>query len=161
MPQGLVKPANSILVAGVPIIVEYEIGANATAAQMIAGRLVIFDNLDYSVKEAGDEADDVVGVLMEQPDELEATAYEVADQAKVIVGPMGVIVKLLLITGENVTRGANLVAAANGKVKALAVGTMGSQGSPIGRAMESVDASAADAEIMVRLNLEAEPLAQA
>ena len=44
MPQGVVKPANQIIAAGDPLVIEGEVGANATAAKMIPGRIVIFDS---------------------------------------------------------------------------------------------------------------------
>ena len=36
LPQGVVKPSNQIVAYGDPLLVEMEIGANATAAQMVA-----------------------------------------------------------------------------------------------------------------------------
>jgi len=156
MPQGLVKPANQVLVAGNPVIVEFEIGATATAAKMLPGRLVIFDNTDTSVKEAGAKADNVVGFLDVAPDKTEATAYAVGDQARVIMGEC--IAKLLLLANENVTRGDPLVAAADGKVAKQAVGAMGAQGTVIGHALESSNVTV-DAEILVHYHKTAEPAA--
>jgi len=51
MPQYLVKPANQVVVAGNPLRLEFEVGANATAAEMLPGRLVIHDTNDGDVKE--------------------------------------------------------------------------------------------------------------
>jgi hypothetical protein len=159
MPQFLVKPANQVVVQGNPIKVEYEIGPNATEAKMLPGRLVIYDNaaaLDYKVKEAGDEADNVIGFLDVEPDELEATHYDVADQALVVMGEC--IAKLLLLASESVAPGDWLVAASDGKVKKQAVGAMGSQGMPIGQALETSNVTV-DAEILVHWIPCAEPAA--
>jgi hypothetical protein len=158
MPQGLVKSANQVVVAGTPIKVEMEIGANATAAKMLAGRVVIFDDTNNSVKEAGAKADNVVGFLDVAADKLEATAYAVGDQAMVVVGEC--IAKLLLLANENVTRGDPLVTAADGKVAKQAIGAMGAQGQVIGWAWESSNV-AVDAEILVHWNPCAEPAAAA
>jgi len=156
MPQGLVKPANQVLVAGDPITVEMEIGANCTAEKMLPGRLVIFDDTDYSVKEADAKANNVVGILDVAPDKLEATHYDKGDQARVIVGEC--IAKLPLLASENVTRGDPLVAAADGKVAKQAVGAMGGQGTVIGHAWESSNVTV-DAEILVHYHKTAEPAA--
>ena len=42
MPQGIVKPSNQIVAAGDPLTVELEVGANATAAEMLPGRCCCF-----------------------------------------------------------------------------------------------------------------------
>jgi hypothetical protein len=156
MPQGLVKSANQVVVAGNPLKVEMEIGANATAAKMLAGRVVIFDDTNDSVKEAGAEADNIVGFLDVAPDKLEATAYAVGDQAMVVVGEC--IAKLLLLANENVTRGDPLVTAADGKLAKQAVGAMGAQGQVVGYAWESSNVTV-DAEILVHWSPSAEPAA--
>lgn len=157
MPQGLVKPANQVLVAGNPLIVEMEIGAAATPAKMLPGILVIFDSTDSSVKEAASaKADNVVGFLDVAPDKLEADHYAVGDQARVIMGEC--IAKLTLLASENVTRGDPLVSAADGKVAKQAVGAMGGQGSVIGWALESSNVTV-DAEILVHYQKCAEPAA--
>lgn len=156
MPQGLVKPSNQILVAGNPLCVEMEIGANATAAKMLPGILVIFDSTDYTVKEAGAEADNIVGILDVASDKLESDAYAVGDQCRVIVGEC--IAKLKLLASENVTRGDPLVSAADGKVAKQAVGAMGAQGSPIGNVWESSNVTV-DAEVLVHYKPSQEPAA--
>jgi hypothetical protein len=144
------------LAAGNPLRVEMEIGANATAAKMLAGRLVIFDDVDQTVKEAGAKADGDVFILDVAPDELEATAYAVGDQAMVIVGDC--IAKLTLLASENVSRGDPLVTAADGKVAKQAVGALGGQGKVIGYAWESSNVTV-DAEILVHFCPSAEPAA--
>ena len=157
MPQGLVKPANSVVISPAnPLMVEMEIGANATPAKMLPGRVVIFDDTDDSVKETGAKADNVVGFLDVAPDKLEATAYALGDQAKVVVGEC--LAKLTLLAGENVTRGDPLVTAADGKLAKQAVGAMGAQGTVVAHAWESSNVTV-DAEINVHWHKTAEPAA--
>jgi hypothetical protein len=148
VPQGLVKADNQIVVSGDPIRLEFEVGVHATAVKMLPGRIVIFDDTDICVVESGDEADNFVGILDVRADVLEATHFAVGDQVMVITGPGGIVVKLLLLGGQNVTRGDRLVCGGDGKVKKLAVGLMGAQGSPIGIALESSNVTT-DAEILV------------
>ena len=156
MPQWITKPANQIVVAGEPLKQEMEIGATAAPAEMVAGRVMIFDNAEGTVKEAGAKADGIVGFLDVAPDELEATAYAVGEQAMVVVGEC--IAKLTLLAAENVTRGDKLVTAANGKVAKQAVGAMGAQGTVVGTAWESSNVTV-DAEILVHWNPGHEPAA--
>ena len=156
MPQGVQKPANQVLAAGDPLRVEMEIGANATAAKMLPGRLVIFDDADQTVKEAGAETDGDVFILDVAPDKLESEAYAVGDQAMVIVGDC--IAKLTLLASENVSRGDPLVTAADGKCAKQAVGAMGAQGKVIGYAWEASNVTV-DAEILVHFCPSAEPAA--
>jgi hypothetical protein len=156
MPQGLVKPDNQVIVAGHPLRVEMEIGAAATAAKMLPGRVVIFDAVNQTVKEAGAKADGNVGFLDVAPDKLESEAYAVGGQAMIVVGEC--IAKLTLLAAENVTRGDKLVTAADGKVAKQGVGAMGAQGSVIGTAWESSNVTV-DAEILVHWNPGHEPAA--
>ena len=85
MPQGIQKPSNQIVAYGDVKPVELEVGANATAAKMLPGRVVIFDDADQTVKEAGAAAVNVVGFLEVDPAGKKTTAYAVGDQAKVII----------------------------------------------------------------------------
>ena len=155
MPQGLVKPSNQVVVAGNPLKVEMEIGANAST-DCLPGRLVIFDTVDFTVVAASAKADNVVGFLGSASDKLEATQYAAGDEVQVIMGEC--IAKLLLLASENVARGDPLVAANNGKVAKQAVGAMAGQGSVIGWALESSNVTV-DAEILVFYSKTAEPAA--
>jgi hypothetical protein len=103
MPQWLVKPANQPIVAGDPLRVEMEIGANATPAAMVPGRLVIADTADGTVKEATTKSKGLIGFLDVDPKKLEATAYAVGDQVMVVQGEC--FAKLTLLASENVVRG--------------------------------------------------------
>jgi len=146
MPQGIVKPSNQIVAYGDPLTVEMEIGANATAAKMLPGRVVVFDDTDQTVKEAGAKAASVAGFLEVAPNKKKTDAYAVGGQAKVVVGEC--LAVLTLLANENVTRGDNLVTAADGKLAKQATGAMGAQGSVVAEAWESSNV-ATDAEILV------------
>jgi hypothetical protein len=156
MPQAIQKPANQPLAAGKPLCVEMEIGAAATAAKMLPGIVVIFDGVDQTVKEAGAKAKVEVGILDVKPNELEATAYAVGDEANIIFGEC--IAKMFLKASENVTRGDPLVTAADGQVAKLAVGALGAQGRVIGYACESSNVTVV-AEILVHWKPDSEPAA--
>ncbi len=158
MPQNIVKPSNQIVAYGDPLTTEMEIGANATAAKMLAGRVVIFDDANQTVKEAGAEAKNVVGFLEVDPEKTKTTAYAVGDQAKVVIGEC--LAVLTLLASENVTRGDPLVCAADGKVAKQAVGAMGEQGQVIGFSWETSNVTT-DAEILVHWKPSAEPAAAA
>ena len=158
MPQGIQKPSNQIVAYGDPLFAELEIGANATAAKMLPGRVVIFDDADQTVKEAGAAAANVVGFLEVDPANTKTTAYAVGDQAKVVIGEC--LAVLTLLASENVTRGDALVSAADGKLAKQAVGAMGSQGQVVGFAWESSNVTA-DAEILVHWKPSGEPAAAA
>jgi hypothetical protein len=148
MPQYLVIPANSVLAEGNPHIVEMEIGANCASAgaKMIAGRCVIHDATDGDVKEAGADAANFMGVLMEQPDELEATAYAIGDQAKVITGGPCIVKCLFASAATGCAPGDKIGCAADGKVKAY------SAGSCVGKAMITVASGGPDAEVLVNMD---------
>jgi len=158
LPQGVVKPSNQIVAYGEPLMVEMEIGANATEAKMVAGRVVIFDDVDQTVKEAGAAAVNVVGFLEVDPAKTKTDNYEVGDQAKVVIGEC--LAVLTLLASESVTRGDPLVTAADGKVAKQAVGAMGAQGSVVAYAWESSNVTV-DAEILVHWKPSAEPAAAA
>jgi hypothetical protein len=158
MPQGIVKPANQIVAFGDPLAVEMEIGANATAPKMLPGRVVIFDDADQTVKEAGAKAASVAGFLEIAPAKKKTDAYAIGDQAQVVVGEC--LAMLTLLANESVTRGDKLVTAADGKLAKQAVGAMGGQGAVVGEAWESSNV-ATDAEIIVHWKPSAEPAAAA
>lgn len=145
MPQYLVIPANGVLADGNPHIVEVEIGANATEAKMLAGRVVIHDTNDGDVKEAGADAATFMGILMEQPDELEATHYDVGDQAKAIIGGPCIVKLCFASAGTGCTPGDKIGIAADGKVKAYNAGVC------LGTAMTTVSAGGPDADVLVKL----------
>jgi hypothetical protein len=164
----LVKPANKIVVLGEPLVEELEI---KTVATMYPGRLVERDTNDSSVK-AGTAAGPVMGWLgYEQAHKNyrpadKTTIYKVNDEAPVLFGGHFVIIGSLQ-SGQNVTKGAKLVAAAAGELLAAAAitivasgaahitdgqgvtGSYGVQGPVVAIARESVDASSSALPIMV------------
>ena len=156
MPQGIVKPTNQVVAAGDPLIVEMEIGANATVAKVVPGRVVIFDDADQTVCEAGAKADNVVGFIEVSPDGTKSTEPAVGDQVPVVIGEC--LAVLTLLASENVTRGDPLVTAADGKLAKQAVGAMGGQGSVVAYAWESSNVTT-DAEVLVLWRPSAEPAA--
>lgn len=160
MPQGTQNPTNTTLVAGRAEIREFEVGANATPAKMLPRRLVIYDaDADDTIKEAGDEADNVRGVLMEDGIKSQTEAYAVADLAPVIIGGDGVEVMVTFISGGgSASPGDWLVPAADGKVKKQAVGAQGAQGSPVGQICETCT-GAADTDVRMVLRISPEPAA--
>lgn len=161
MPQFLVKPANAIYVGGPYFPLEVEIGANATAAKMLPGRVVIHDTTDGHVKEAGAKAANVLGVLDRKPDEKVSTAYAVGDQAHILSTP-GTRVLLTLVSGSGaVAPGDALVSAADGKCAKQAVGAMGSQGMVVAKALGTEDPAAADKTVIAELVLAPEAAAAA
>lgn len=160
MPQGFVKPTNRILHG--PSYVEpteFEIGANATAAKCVPGRLVIDDTTDGDVKEAGANADNILGVLEVDAGMAITDAYAVGDPCRVIT-TIGARVVLTLVTGgAAVAPGDPIVSAADGKASKQAVGAMGAQGMVVAHALETQDPSAADKACLCRLALVSEPAA--
>lgn len=149
MPQGIQKPSNQILALDLGSkVIEMEVGATATAAKMLPGRAVIFDNADQTIKEAGAKADQIVGVLEVDPAGTLTTAYAVGKPAKVIIGHF--LARITLLAAENVTRGDSLVSAADGKFAKLAVGAMGAQGGVVGKSYESSNVTV-DADILAEV----------
>ena len=130
MPQGIVKPANQIIAAGDPLVVEGEVGANATAAKMIPGRCVIFDDVDQTWKEAAAKAAGEVGLLDVSAKILKTDHYAVGDECRVILGEC--LAAVTLLASENVTRGDALTSGTDGNFAKLAVGAMGAQGRVLG-----------------------------
>ena len=115
MPQGLIQPNNSILYAGNPKYMEYEV---KTATSCYPGRLVINDTNEYDVKVAGDGSVLVLGVLDVEPNELRETIYDAGDQARVITGDC--IVMLKAASGATIAVGTKVEPAADGMVEETA-----------------------------------------
>ena len=165
---GYTKPTNAIVVYGEP---EVEFLKVETVANCYPGRLVKKDTSDYQVEVCGAAGIAVGWLGYEQtepsarPDTVD-TIYVVNKTVAVLHGGKFGIVALLK-QGENVVKGQLLVAAENGEVAAAdaitiaasgsdnitdgqgVVGTIPAGGLPVARALESVDASSAAADIMV------------
>jgi hypothetical protein len=156
------KPVNRILSGPEWVeITEWEVGANATAAQMVPGRFVIDDTTDGDVKEAGAKADNVLGVLEVNSSMLVTDAYAVGDACNVIMMPGARVVLIYASGGAAISPGDCLVTAANGKVVKQAVGAMGAQGSVVARALESDAGGDGDSRILAVLVMGCEPAASA
>jgi len=164
-----VKPTNKILVGGTPLV--EELVTEGTSVK--PGLFVIKGTGDHQVGLAGDGAKNVLGIVDGDPRYKLADAFPDKHPVRVMKGPIVIVATLL--TGNNVAKGDALVCAANGKLKAAAaiavqvpsgsttvtsnaaqpdlleIGSIPPYGVIVGFAEESVDASAADKSIMVRL----------
>jgi len=164
-----VKPTNKILVGGAPLV--EELVTEGTTCK--PGLFVKKGTGDHQVTLAGDGEQKPEGILDAD------TRYKItdafADKFPVRVLKAPAVVVATLASGNNVVKGAPLVCAANGKLKAAAlisvsvpagatavtstaaqpdlteIGSIPPYGVIVGFAEESVDASAADKSIMVRL----------
>lgn len=167
---GLQKPANKIVVAGDPLVMQQNI---ETATNCYSGRLVkkgTNDN-DIVVNTAAGNPTGWLGyeqVGTGMPDSVDSI-YSAGAQAPVLYGGKFVIVGHLA-SGENVAKDDQLVAAANGELKkasslavatgatpvtssaangAIVSGSVPLEGPIVAKAMESVNATSAAADIMV------------
>ena len=164
-----IKPTNKILVGGTPLV--EELVTEGTTCK--PGLFVRKGTADHQVQLAGDGAKNPLGVLDADLRYPIANAFADKFDVKVMKGPIVVVATLL--TGNNVTKGQALICAANGKLKAAAdiavsvpsgattvtsnaaqpdlteIGSIPPYGVIVGFAEESVDASAEDKPIMVRL----------
>jgi len=158
MPQGLDSGMilNKILYAGQPNYQELEVETQDTIAP---GRLVITGTAQHQCKIAGATSLEVIGVADVMAD-VKLTAmqtevplgtpldyYDASDQIRIIRGD--VIVKLLLKSGQTITVGERVEAAANGMVQTE---TADGSGAAVGYAVENSTAPATVCEwILVKL----------
>lgn len=143
MPQYLVKPANSVLVQGPHQIIEMKVGANATAALMLPKRCVQYDAAAGDVKEAIVNTK-VIGVLMEQSDQILTYPYAVADPCRVVT--KGIVMCDYASGAAGCTPGDLLIPVADGKVYVLSLCTDASL--VIGKALSTVVAAGPDTVIV-------------
>lgn len=126
MPQGKIQPSNAILESGTPIIQEYEA---ETVTHLAPGRLVITETNDWNITVATAASLGVLGVADVPSDEkltsmqanetvsgAPTTTFTAGDQVRVLRGD--IVVKLLLVSGETITVGERIEAAANGMCQA-------------------------------------------
>lgn len=144
--SGVVKPANKIVAGGSPLTQELKV---ETATNMYPGRLVKkgTNDDDMVVNTAGGPALGWLGYEQTNPVFMPTdvdTIYVQDDMASVLYGG-GFLIVGSLASGQNVTKGARLKAAANGELAAGIVGT----DEIVAIAEESVDASSAAADILV------------
>jgi hypothetical protein len=164
-----VKPSNKILVGGTPIV--EELITEGTSCK--PGLFVKKGTADHQVMLAGDGEQKPLGVLDADPRYPITQAFPDKHPVRVLKAPA--VVVATLASGNNVVKGAPLVCAANGKLKAAAtisvivpsgstqvtsnaaqpdlqeIGSIPPYGPIVAYAEESVDASAADKSIIVRL----------
>lgn len=138
MPQNpFIQPTNRVLISeeSTAHLKEFEVGANATPAEMLPGSIVIFDTVAGAVKECGAEAASYYGILEVMGDMGRADAYAVGDQCRVITGECYCLVRLK--ANENVSIGERLICGADGLAVAATVGAIGEQGATIGYSLEA------------------------
>jgi hypothetical protein len=167
MPFG--KPSNKILVAGQPLVEE----CVAEGATIKPGLFLKKGTADYQVVLTADGEKNPVGVADYDPRYKISDAFSDKHSVRVLKG--AIVVVATLLTGNNAVKGQPLVCAADGKVKLAAdisvsvpagstnvtsdaaqpdlteIGSIPPYGVIVGFAEESIDASAADKPIMVRL----------
>lgn len=169
---GLVKPANGVLVAGKPIRIELTV---ETSANVIPGRLVKLGSNQGKVvvNTAGAEplawvGYESSGIGTGAPID-KTTAYGAGTRVPLMLGGDFIVVGRLA-SGQNVAAGTLLVADANGCLKAASAmtiatgatqvtsssangaivsGSIPGEGRIVAKAMEAVNATSADADIMV------------
>lgn len=149
-----VKPSNKILVGGTPLV--EELVTEGTSVK--PGLLVIKGTGDHQVGLAGNKARNVEGVVDYDPRYKITDAFPDKHPVRVLKGP--IVVVCTLATGQNVAKGARLMAAANGELQELPTQNVDEGGVStytlyfdllVAYAEESVDASAAAKPIMVKL----------
>ena len=135
MQNPFIVPTNRTLISeeSTAHIREFEVGANATPAEMIPGSIVIYDTTAGAVKESGLEAHTYIGILEVNSDVGPADHYAVGDQCRVITGECYCIVRLK--ANENVSVGEQLICGADGLAVAATTGLIGEQGATIGYAL--------------------------
>ena len=143
MPQGYQHPVNQIIADEEGLVThEYEVGANATAALMLPGTIVIYDAADGAVKEAGAEADNIIGVLSVQAGEGITHRWEKGEQATVI--EHGKCMIRFPAGGTAVAVGSPITSNATGLGVVQAVGVLGDQGAPFAYGLEANAHAGAD-----------------
>jgi len=149
---GLEVPAHQVMCLGKAFRVEMKVGANATAAKMIPGCLVILDTTINECKEAGAAAHGILGVIDVDATHDIADAYAVGDNIPILIPYAGSILALTFLANENFAQGDSLVSAANGLVAEAAIAALGSQGDIVGIAW-CTEAGAADKRVLVQWHL--------
>lgn len=164
-----VRPTNKVLVAGSPLV-EEQVAEGAT----VKPRLFLRKGTgDHQVQPAGDGEKNPLGIADYDPRKPIDEAFADGDPVRVLKG--SIVVVAIAKTGNNIAKGQPLVCAADGLVKLAAdiavsvpsgattvtstaaqpdlteVGSIPPYGVIVAYAEESVDASAEDKPIMVRV----------
>jgi hypothetical protein len=132
----------SILYAGIPLFKEYEV---LTDTGLYPGRLVEHDTNEGDIKVGADNSVVILGVADKEDTELVTTIYGVADQCRVLSGP--IIVWLLAQSGATIAVGGLVQCGGSGKVDQYATATAG-----VGRALMAKTGDA-DEWILVDMSL--------
>ena len=149
-----VKPSNKILVGGTPLSEELL----TEGASVKPGLFVKKGSGDHQVGLAGDKARNVLGVVDYDARYPIADAFPNKHPVRVLKG--NIVVVCTLKSGQNVAKGARLMAAANGELQEIMTQTVDESGTGsytlyfdllVWYAEESVDASGGAKPIMVRL----------
>lgn len=148
MDSGVVKPTNKIVAGGNPLVQELKV---EIATNMYPGRLVMkgTNDDDIVVNTAAGAAIGWLGYEQANPVFMPAdvdTNYVQNDMAPVLYGG-GFLIVGRLASGQNVTKGTRLVAAANGELAAAT--SLPDEGIVVAIAHQSMDASSAAADIVV------------
>ena len=136
-PQRLpfVKPVNRTLQGPEYIeIVEMEVGANATPALMIAGKIVVHDTTDSHIKESGEDAADVIGCIEVKSGKAYSQTHAVAEPINIIIQPGARVVLWLSSGAAGVAPGTQLKPAVSGTVYPAS-------GPQVARSLETVAAA--------------------
>ena len=149
-----VRPSNKILVGGTPLSEELL----TEGASVKPGLFVKKGTGDHQVGLAGDKARNVLGVVDYDARYPIADAFPDKHPVRVLKG--NIVVVCTLKSGQNVAKGARLMAAANGELQEITTQVVDESGTGsytlyfdllVGYAEESVDASGGAKPIMVRL----------
>jgi hypothetical protein len=133
-------------IAGEPIVEELRIKTIDTG-YAVPGRIVMRDTDDNHCKVAGAGEAAPIGVLMPVPKHDSDDDFTTEDWVRVGHGP-GVVIPMMLTTGQTATKGAWLYPAAHGALKTTASSTE----APVAKAETSVTTTTlAEAAIIVRL----------
>ncbi len=124
--QWPVPTTHSIVVAGLPLYMEFEQGTETGTAAILPGDLVEFTSpgADCTVKAGQADSETIIGVADISPQSAttpprggdRTTAYAAGDQVKIVRGPL--LVMLRIATSQDIACGEFVQPAASGEVKA-------------------------------------------
>jgi hypothetical protein len=121
---------------------------------MLPGTWVIYDTVAGNVKEAGAEATDVIGLIVEESDALITAAPGAkGDIIKVITGGEGKVMIRRVANAGNIVPGTPLVTAADGLAGLQAVGALGTQGEVVAIGAVILADSTVEANVIAKFQL--------
>jgi hypothetical protein len=129
MPQDIVEPLNSIIVADEGLVIEeFRIGVTADPLKTLPGTWVIADTIDGTIMQAGALAVGVIGIIIESATGSLTTPYAVGASCRVVTGGDGLVLSRVAIGGGNIIPGTPIVTAADGLAQIQKVGIPGAEG---------------------------------